>query len=230
MLQIIKTYINFFLFKFGYRLSKINNSHELFKVHSYKNYNEYRNTQIFYNQKKINQIWADPKNLKIISFFLCNNIKKKTISGLCHGSRNGFEQEFLSKVIKKSSIIGTDISPTAVNYKNTVHWDFHKRKKNWVNFFDFIYSNSLDQSYNPRKALTIWLEQIKKNGYIILEHAEQSGLTGQGKMDPFGVEANFFPYLLSDWFGHLVSIKIIKSIKKNKMNSPIWLFILKKIK
>ncbi len=230
MIKIIKNYINSFLFKFGYRLSKINNSHELFKVHSYKNYNEYRNTQIFYNQKKIDQIWADGKNLKKISFFLSNNIKKKKIKGLCHGSRNGFEQEFLFKVIKKTFIIGTDISSSATNFKNTVQWDFHKRKKSWINLFDFIYSNSLDHSYNPRKALTIWLEQIKKNSYIILEHAEQSSLTGQGKMDPFGVDANFLPYLLSDWFGHQILIKIIKSIKENKMNSPIWLFILKKIK
>ena len=48
-------------------------------------------------------------------------------------------------------------------------------------------------------------------------------------MDPFGVEANFFPYLLSDWFGHKISISIIKSIKKNKSNAPVWFFVLKKL-
>ena len=47
-------------------------------------------------------------------------------------------------------------------------------------------------------------------------------------MDPFGVEANFFPYLLTEWFGHLISIKLIKGVKKNKNNAPVFLFILKK--
>mgnify|MGYP001475841702 FL=1 len=47
-------------------------------------------------------------------------------------------------------------------------------------------------------------------------------------MDPFGVEANFFPYLLSEWFGHLISIEIIKGSKINKNNAPVFLFVLKK--
>jgi hypothetical protein len=62
-----------------------------------------------------------------------------------------------------------------------------------------------------------------------LEHAEQSGIIGQGKMDPFGVEANFFPYILTDWFGHKISISLIKSIKKNKSNSLVWIFFIKKL-
>ena len=75
----------------------------------------------------------------------------------------------------------------------------------------------------------MWLDQVKKNGYIVIEHSEQHGVLASGKMDPFGVEANFFPYLLSDWFGHKISISIIKSIKKNKSNAPVWFFVLKKI-
>ena len=45
----IKNLINQMLFKFGYRISKVNNSGELVKIHKYKDYNEYRETQIFYN-------------------------------------------------------------------------------------------------------------------------------------------------------------------------------------
>ena len=92
-----------------------------------------------------------------------------------------------------------------------------------------MYTNSLDQSYDARNALEIWLDQIKKNGYIVIEHSEQHGVLASNKMDPFGVEANFFPYLLSDWFGHKISISIIKSIKKNKSNAPVWFFCVKKI-
>jgi hypothetical protein len=226
-MKIIKKFINKFFFKFGYRFSKINNSHELFKIYKYKNLKHYINTQVYFNKKKINQVWADELNLKKITLFLKKNFKKKNLTGVCHGSRNGFEQKKIMQFLPKSKIIGTDISPTALSYPDTIQHDFHKKK--WISHFDFVYSNSLDQSYNPKLALTVWLEQIKKGGFIVLEHSEQSGIIGQGKMDPFGVEANFFPYVLSDWFGHKISISIIKSIKKNKSNSLIWIFFIKKL-
>ena len=125
-------------------------------------------------------------------------------------------------------MIGTDISETAKDYKNSVVHDFHDVNKEWLNNFDFVYSNSLDQSFDPKKALQTWLDQIKQNRFIIIEHTDQHGVISSGKMDPFGVEANFFPYLLTEWFGHLISIKIIKGVKKNKNNAPVFLFILKK--
>ena len=122
----IKNSINKIFFKFGYRISKINNTGELVKIHKYKNYEEYKETQIHYNKLKLDKVWADKDTLKLVSNFLKENI----------------------------------------------------------------------QSSN--------------------------------KMDPFGVEASFFPYLLTEWFGHQLSIKIIKSIKQNKNNASVLFFILKK--
>ena len=229
LLSIIKNTINQILFKLGYRISKINNTGELVKIYKYKNYDEYKETQIFYNKKKIEHVWADEKTLEKISEFLLENISTGIIKGICHGSRNGFEQNFFNKKKDRFHVIGTDISDTAKNYKDSVTHDFHEEKKEWLNNFDFVYSNSLDQSFDPRKALQAWLNQLKKNGFIIIEHTDQHGVIASGKMDPFGVEANFFPYLLSDWFGHSISIKIIKSLKVNKNNAPVHLFILKKI-
>jgi len=229
LLSIIKNTINQILFKLGYRISKINNTGELVKIYKYKNYDEYKETQIFYNKKKIEHVWADEKTLDKISEFLLENISTSIVKGICHGSRNGFEQNFFNKKKDRFHVIGTDISDTAKNYKDSVTHDFHEEKKEWLNNFDFVYSNSLDQSFDPRKALQAWLNQLKKNGFIIIEHTDQHGVIASGKMDPFGVEANFFPYLLSDWFGHLISVKIIKGLKINKNNAPVHLFILKKI-
>tara|TARA_B100000886_G_scaffold273928_1_gene197826 strand:- start:249 stop:947 length:699 start_codon:yes stop_codon:yes gene_type:complete len=229
LLSIIKNTINQMLFKLGYRISKVNNTGELVKIYKYKNYDEYKETQISYNKKKIEHVWADEKTLEKISEFLLENVSTGIIKGICHGSRNGFEQNFFNKKKNKFHVIGTDISDTAKNYKDSVTHDFHEEKKEWINNFDFVYSNSLDQSFDPRKALQAWLNQLKKNGFIIIEHTDQHGVIASGKMDPFGVEANFFPYLLSDWFGHLISVKIIKGIKTNKNNTPVHLFILKKI-
>ena len=229
MLIYFKNFINQFLNIFGYRISKINTTNDLVKIYKYKNYDEYKKTQIFYNKKKLEHVWADETTLKMLSDFIVNNIDKNIIKGLCHGSRNGYEQEFFNNNIRNSTVIGTDISDTAKNFKNSVVWDFHKVNEEWINKFDFIYTNSLDQSYDPKLALTTWLEQINKNGYIIIEHTDQHSVRSSGKMDPFGVEANYFPYLLSDWFAHSISVKILKSIKKNKSFAPVWFFIIKKI-
>jgi len=224
----IKNFVNRSLFKFGYRISKINNTGELVKIHKYKNYEEYKKTQIYFNKEKLNKVWADEDTLKIISNFIKENIKSDSIKGICHGSRNGFEQKYLNNQINKSDIFGTDISDSAINFENSVVHDFHEIREEWKNNFDFIYSNSLDQSYDPRKALTVWLDQLKKDSYLIIEHSDQHGVIASSHMDPFGVEANFFPYLMTEWFGHKISIKIIKSTKSNKNNAPVFLFIIKK--
>ena len=224
----IKDLINKTLIKFGYRISKINTTDRLFKIYKYKNYDEYKDTQIFFNKQKINKVWADENTLKIVSNFLKENIKSDKIKGLCHGSRNGFEQRCFLNEIPNAEVIGTDISETANDYDNSIVHDFHDEKKDWIENFDFVYSNSLDQSYDPEKALNIWINQVKKDRYVIIEHSDQHGVISSGKMDPFGVEANFFPYLLTEWFGHKISLKIIKSIKKNKNDAPVNFFIMKK--
>ena len=224
----LKNLINKILYKIGYRLSKANNTGELIKIHRYKNYQEYKQTQIYFNKQKIDKVWADKDTLKIISDFLKQNIESNAIKGLCHGSRNGFEQNFFNKEISGAKVIGTDISETAKDFKDSFIHDFHEEKKDWINNFDFVYSNSLDQSYDPKKALKTWLNQIKKERFIIIEHSDQHGVVASSKMDPFGVEANFFPYILTEWFGHLISIEIIKSTKPNKNNAPVFFFIIKK--
>ena len=224
----IKDLINKTLIKFGYRISKINTTDRLFKIYKFKNYDEYKDTQIFFNKQKINKVWADENTLKIVSNFLKENIKSEKIKGLCHGSRNGFEQKCFINEIPNAEVIGTDISETANDYDNSIVHDFHDEKKEWIENFDFVYSNSLDQSYDPEKALNTWINQVKKDRYVIIEHSDQHGVISSGKMDPFGVEANFFPYLLTEWFGHKISLKIIKSIKKNKNDAPVYFFIMKK--
>ena len=227
-LEKLKNFINKIFFKFGYRISKINNTGELVKIHKYKNYEEYKETQIRYNKQKLDKVWADKDTLKLVSNFLKENIRSEIIKGVCHGSRNGFEQKCFQQEIANSEVIGTDISETAKNFENSYIHDFHEEKKEWHDNFDFVYSNSLDQSYDPKKALNTWLKQIKKDRYIIIEHSDQHAVRASNKMDPFGVETNFFPYLLTEWFGHQISINIIKSIKSNKNNAPVFFFVLKK--
>ena len=49
----INILINQFLNKFGYKISKSNNINDLIKIFKYKDYEEYKKTQIHYNKKKL---------------------------------------------------------------------------------------------------------------------------------------------------------------------------------
>ena len=73
--------------------------------------------------------------------------------GICHGTRRGKEQEWFRKYLG-CGVIGTEISDTVEQFPHTIEWDFHETKAEWINSADFIYSNSLDHSYDPKKCLT----------------------------------------------------------------------------
>ena len=81
-------------------------------------------------------------------------------------------------------VTGTDISPTAIKYPDTIEWDFHDVKPEWVGKYDFIYSNALDHSHNPELCLGSWVSCLNSNGVLIVEwsssHVNVDGL------DPFG--------------------------------------------
>ena len=211
-----KYLINKLLDKFGYKISKSNNTDELIKIYKYKNYEEYKKTQVKHNKNKIRHIFSDENTLDSISEYLLKNMSQSNYKGICHGSRNGFEVHFFSNKLLNSEIIGTDISENVTNFKNSIIHDFHEEKKDWISYFDFVYSNSLDQSYDPKKALQVWLGQIRKDGYLFLEMTKQHTVQTSGSMDPFGVEIQYFPYLIVEWFGGKVSIQLIKNIKSNK--------------
>lgn len=196
-------------------------------LHEYQSYEEYRNTQLFYNQKKINNVWADAKTLDRVVTLVCDGRENRPINGICHGTRNGFEQNYLNSSDCDIYAIGTDISDTALNYKNSVQWDFHDAKDDWVNSFDFVYTNSLDQSWKPKLAVQTWLNQLKPNGILIIEHTEAHGPLCASKMDPFGVRPVAMPYILTEWFNHQISISHTKESKSNSENTA-WLFVCRK--
>lgn len=196
-------------------------------LHEYTSYEDYRDTQIAHNVRKIKNVWADEATLAL----MCDELKKdlsgiKTLSGLCHGTRNGFEQKFISAQ-DGFEAIGTDISDTAKEFERSVQWDFHDVDENWAGKFDFVYSNSLDQSWNPRAALVTWLNQLKPGGMLVIEHTEAHGPSGASEMDPFGVRPQVLPYVLVQWFGTDVSMRFVQAKKANN-DLEVWLFFVKR--
>ncbi len=138
------------------------------ELYKYKDLDEYRITQEKGNIKKINCVFVNKEVIKVISEYIKKNIKKPSF-GICHGTRRGVEQELLSKYTG-AEVIGTEISSTATQFPNTIQWDFHNIKEEWVNNVDFIYSNSIDHSYDPKMALSQWMKCLNDNGLCFIEY------------------------------------------------------------
>ena len=214
--------------KFGYNIAPENKLVDYY-LHEYKSYKEYRDLQIYHNKRKINKVFADRHTLTRVGNTLLNLFNDEDqIKGICHGSRNGFEQNFLNDFSNKIKVIGTDISDTAKDYENSIQWDFHDQNKDWISANSFVYSNSLDQSWQPKVALKTWFDQLKPNGVLILEYTSAQGPDGADKVDPFGVRPKVLPYILTLWFGSQISIEHSVDKKDNGRRLDAWLFVVKK--
>lgn len=141
------------------------------KIRKYKSYDQYVRVQSEANKKKIKNVWVAENTIKQIYGFIG---AKEKIKILCHGTRNGKEQKLFRKFYPDCEIIGTEISDTATRFPDTIQWDFHEIKSGWEGFFDLIYSNSLDHSYKPSKALNAWLSCLKPSGHLALEWTGQN--------------------------------------------------------
>lgn len=196
-------------------------------LYEYETYEQYRDLQVFHNRRKLERVWADKKTLDRVAKIVADKFSGKPIRGLCHGARNGFEQNYLRSLPSKIEAIGTDISETANDFENSIHWDFHDTKDEWKAAFDFIYTNSLDQSWQPKQALLTWLEQLHEDGVLIIEHTEAHSPRGASEMDPFGVYPTVMPYVLTMWFGSQISISHTVAKKENNQHDA-WLFVISK--
>jgi hypothetical protein len=202
----MKKTLNKILKKFGYKMGKISIEqvlNEHYVLHNYldKNgnfdYDAYREVQTRGNRRKLDLVWAKEENIQFLSKYIKTLIDAPAF-GICHGTRRGKEQEWFAKYIG-CKVIGTEISDTANQFPNTIQWDFHKVKPEWLQAVDFIYSNSFDHSFNPEECLTAWMSCLKKGGVCILEHTSGHGISGASDLDPFGVDLAVFPYLILKW-------------------------------
>ena len=67
------------------------------------------------------------------------DVTPKTI--LCHGTRRGLEQQYIIEYfenIENLEVIGTEISYTATQFPNTIEWDFHEVKDEWIGNVDIM--------------------------------------------------------------------------------------------
>jgi hypothetical protein len=150
-------------------------------VYKYKNHEDYVSTQVAGNKKKLSQLWAQENDIEMLSRYIKENVHPLKF-GLCHGTRRGKEQEWFGKYLG-IEVLGTEISPTATDFPNTIMWDFHEVKPEWVGAVDFIFSNSFDHSYDPAKCIDSWVSCLSPNGICIIEWYKSS--TSYTKLDPY---------------------------------------------
>lgn len=159
------------------------------KLHRYLNeqgefdYDKYRQIQTAGNKRKLNAQWVDEASIEWLSGLMRSLIPAPTF-GLCHGTRRGAEQAWFAKHLT-CEVLGTEISDTANQFPNTIQWDFHKVKPEWIDTADFVYSNSWDHSYDPIRLFPTWMSCVKPGGICVLEHSPQHVRVTE--LDPFGI-------------------------------------------
>lgn len=202
----LRTFCSWVLGPFGLAVVKkktLGNMAESFVLQKYENdkgefdYEKYRKTQEKGNKSKIENVWVREKNIEHLSEYVLR-INKNAAEGVCHGTRRGLEQEYFKKYTK-AEVFGTEISDTATEFPNTIQWDFHETNPEWVDRFDFVYSNSLDHAYDPEKALNAWMSSLKPGGLCFIEHTDAHTGSGATQLDPFGADLQVMPFLIALW-------------------------------
>ena len=161
------------------------------EIYRYKDYEEYREAQIEANLRKLHVVYVKEEIIDKICVFLKSRISRISF-GLCHGTRRGIEQALFKKKLG-CPVLGTEISPTASRFPDTIEWDFHFVKPEWLKKCDFVYSNALDHAYDPEKALLAWASCLAPHGFLAIEWVDGKAT----KSDPFAAPLKSFINFLS---------------------------------
>jgi hypothetical protein len=126
-------------------------------------------------------------------------------------------------------VLGTEISDTASDFPDTVQWDFHDENPEWVEKFSFVYSNSLDQAFDPKKALSTWVRQLDSSGVLFIEHTMAHSASGASEMDPFGAHPMVVPYLLFTWGRD--EYRLVDIIEfPHRVKNYVWIFVIRSVR
>jgi hypothetical protein len=136
------------------------------RLKTFSSTSDYVEAQCRTNESKRDNVWVREAEVARLCEYL--QARGRTLHfGLCHGVRNGIEVKWFRERLG-IHVIGTDISPSAVNYEHVVQWDFHDFNLEWDQSVDFIYSNSLDHSHSPVECLRCWLRTLSDNGVCLV--------------------------------------------------------------
>jgi len=157
------------------------------KIFEYKDYEDYKTAQVEANKEKLDYIWVT--NHSMDEIFKRSGPFVSRI--LCHGTRNGAEQTLFGRRYRSAEILGTEISDTAKEFKNTIQWDFMEQKEEWIGKWDIVYSNSIDHCTDPVKTIRTWIEQLHPSiGKLYIDHGnnKKTGTNQARRWDPLEID------------------------------------------
>lgn len=139
-------------------------------------YNEYREIQI----ARAKQKWYSARFWKCEYEKWAKRINETwdTIgipkSICCMGIRSGNEYEAFHKIgTNNAEIYGIDIHPKVVEVgKNCYCYDFNELPEEWKDKFDFIFSNSIDHSYDLMKTFDEWYRVCSGHMFLTFSDAK----------------------------------------------------------
>jgi hypothetical protein len=156
-------------------------SREDVRRHQFANYDDYVAAQLKTNAAKRERVWVRDAELDLLAELIRTRVPGAKF-GLCHGVRNGAEVRYLRQALG-CEVWGTEISPSAAEFEAVIQWDFHQVKPEWLGRTDFIYSNSLDHSYDPAMCLATWLRCLSPEGRCLVHWSREHDHTDFGKND-----------------------------------------------
>ena len=171
------------------------------------NYVEYVQLQGKKAERELNDHFISPDAADVVALYLAREGREE-VFGLCHGAKAGYEVRLLRSALARAgvspAVLGTDISPPAAeaSERDVFNLDFHERVPEWLRRWDFVYSNALDHSYNPLRALRAWREQLRSpESLLVLEHSVQheSGLEMSGFKGREGPSVHAQALRLTKW-------------------------------
>ncbi len=190
-------------------------------------YERYRRIQIEGNKRKTDRVWVIEENIAFLASYIARVVESPQF-GLCHGTRRGLEQAWFKKCLN-CEVLGTEISDTASQFPDTIHWDFHEVKPEWIGATDFIYSNAFDHSYDPEKCLNAWMSCLRSGGICILEHSSGHAASAVTPLDPFGADIAVMPYLVLTWAKGLYGVReIVEAPAKTEDMSYLFFLVIQK--
>lgn len=146
---------------------------------AFTSYDDYVAAQLKTNEVKRDRVWVLENELATLAAEIRRAVPNPRF-GLCHGVRNGAEVKRLRELLG-CEIQGTEISPSAADFQHVIQWDFHQVKPEWLGRCDFIYSNSLDHSYDPQVCLAAWLSCLAPGGRCFIHWSREHDHTDFGK-------------------------------------------------
>ena len=179
------------------------------RLHKYRSYRQYVRIQTKKNKKRIDATYATPEVMNAVADYLREHLPDATF-GICHGAKHGWEVDKLRERLG-IEVLGTDISPTAKKFKHMIQWDFHEINEEWIDRVDFIYSNTLDHSYDPELCLERWAQCLRPGGLCFIEWSPWHGENHSTADDPFGASLDEYRQLLSKSYRVRAEIELERS-------------------